>query len=427
MLDLYKDLSQKAQLFKINTARDTLLKGAKGTILFIPKGAFQNVPENAVVDFRLKEAYQFSDIIAENLNTHSGDKLLQTGGMFYADARFNGQMLALKRDLKVSFPSEESQIKGMQLFKGNRDMTQNGKIDWKPIDYTLEKQELPSVSTSMTMYTRGGSDGFNPYFLSNKEVGLKFKDLIDTVGAFPLLSAEEVKQAKSGKITVKRATKLSDIGVAMSYYYYLKPPKSKKTILEAHREVFSEMYDFYKVNSFNELQKKDGKDWDNELQSRVATLGSAIDKNAYDKRQDSLQKVRAELYRLSEIERKKFVNAFPLPELGWVNCDKFIEPNKDLANVGTNQPNSLGTICQFLLVLPAQKFVLLRGFQASSALHFSGVPKGLKAYVVGMKIENGLPYLSFHTITTANMNVDLEFKQLPADEIKEKLKLLDNG
>jgi OmpA family len=422
MLDLYKDLSQKAQLFKINTARDTLIKGAKGTILFIPKGAFQNVPADAIVDFRLKEAYQFSDIIAENLNTHSGDKLLQTGGMFYADARYSGQMLTLKRDLKVSFPSEESKLTGMQLFKGDRDMTQNGKIDWQPINYTLDKQELPSVSTSMTMYTLGETNDFNPYFLSNKDVGLKFKDLIDTVGAFPLLSAAEVQQASTGKITVKRATKLSDIGVAMSYYYYLKPSKSKKTLLEAHKEVFFDMYAFYKVNTFNELWQKDGKEWDNELENRVGMLKGAILVDEYNARKDSLLGVRG--FQLSE----KFLSAFPLPKLGWTNCDRFWQANPtNLVEVGTTPMLARSPKSQLVLVLPNQQMILNSGFEPSLNSPFGKVPKGIKGFVVGMKIENGQSYLSLHSITTDDMKVTLDYKPMSSSEIKEKLKLLDNG
>ncbi|MEN9610492.1 MAG: hypothetical protein RLZZ628_1306 [Bacteroidota bacterium] len=415
MLDLYKDLSQKPQLFKINTSRDTLIKGEKGTMLFIPKSAFQNVPDGAIVDFRLKEAYKFSDIIAENLNTQSGDKLLETGGMFYADARYNGQMLSLKRDLKVTFPSAESKLKGMQLFKGDRDMAQNGKIDWKPIDYTLEKQELPSASTSMTLYTRG-NEGFNPYFLSNKEVGLKFKNLIDTAGAFPLLSADEVRRASTGKVTVARATQLSDIGVAMSYYYYLKPPKTKKTILEAHREVFSEMYAFYKVNTFNELQQKDGIDWDNELEMRATTLSKAIDKASH----DSLQYANIK-------KRQDLENAFVLPALGWFNCDRF--STNELVRIETDtlpqyyadQYNS-----SFKLVFVNPKFAISGWLAQNNIVIFNRVPP-LNAYMVGMRVENGQAYLSLEPVTIGSRKIQFNFKSMSASEIKEKLKLLDNS
>jgi hypothetical protein len=419
-------LSQKAQVFKINTSRDTVIKGAQGTLLFIPQGAFQNVPVGALVDFQLKEAYKYSDMIAENLNTKSGDKLLQTGGMFHAEARYDHQILALKRDLKVTFPSPESQLQGMQLFKGNRDKTQTGSIDWKPMNYTLEKELLPTVTTSKILY-HDSRTGFNPYFLSNPNEGLRFKDLVDTTGAFPLLSAAEVRAAMSGKVTVKRATKLSEIGVAMSYYYYLKPPTSKKTLLQAHRETFSDLYTFYNVNDFNALQKQDGSLWDAALQNRAQTLENAIDKNEYDKRRDSLLATLGEARAKYIRESSQFKNTFTVPELGWVNCDRFLEYHEEqLAQIKTSKIAFPWPGSQLLLVLPTLN-VAIDVIRWENKPTFAKVPKDENAFVVAMKIENGQPYMSFHSVRTANMEVDLDFKLVTAAEIKEKLKLLDNG
>ena len=100
-----------------------------------------------IIPFKLKEAYSFSDIIAENLSTHSGDKLLQTGGMFYAEAVYNGQSVNLKKALNVSFASKESKLEGMQLFTGTRDPQRNGRMDWQPI-------KDPSVSAAFFFYAQ---------------------------------------------------------------------------------------------------------------------------------------------------------------------------------------------------------------------------------------------------------------------------------
>ena len=93
---------------KINTAKYTIIRGEKGTVLFISKASFEGAPANSIIDFRLKEAYSFSDIISENLSTQSGNKLLQTGGMIYVDAKYKGMDLTFKKEMNVSFSSKES-------------------------------------------------------------------------------------------------------------------------------------------------------------------------------------------------------------------------------------------------------------------------------------------------------------------------------
>ncbi len=121
MMQLYRDLSLNFQNFKINTAKDTIIRGEKGTVLFISKASFEGTPANATIDFRLKEAYSFSDIISENLSTQSGNKLLQTGGMIYVDAKYKGV------DLNINSSAT------------------NIKLDYKPVTLEDIKQQLKAL------------------------------------------------------------------------------------------------------------------------------------------------------------------------------------------------------------------------------------------------------------------------------------------
>jgi hypothetical protein len=403
ILQLYKDLGQTPQYFKINTGRDTTITGQKGTILFIPKNAFQGAPINAIVDFRLKEAYSFADIVAENLNTHSSDKLLQTGGMFYADAFYNGQSLALKNNLKVTLPTKESKLEGMQLFTGERDMKNNGRIDWNPINKFTGSDRFDEES--LTIYS--SNTGFNPYLLTNKKGALTFKQIIDTTHCSPLLTRKQFENSQKGSVKID---KLSNTGLALSLFNYYKPTEIARTTLQTHREAFDDVYTFYNVNSLSELKQKDGKGWDSIMQVRLKLI---TDYNTAQQRRDSLVQ-----------EAKKFNSTFELPKLGWVNCDRFTSfPSSSLVLVQTSnlKPDINNNI---IMILKRDKLALSLEY-SSGTTAFPKVPQQLDAYVVGMKIENGKPYLAINTITTADMKVNLDFKQLSPEDIKQQLKMLD--
>lgn len=409
ILQLYKDLGQTPQFFKINTARDTTIKGAKGTSIFIPKGAFQGTPSNAIVDFRLKEAYSFADIIAENLTTHSGDKLLQTGGMIYADAIFNNQSLSLKKDLQVTFPTKESKMEGMQLFTGERDMKQNGRIDWKPINNPA--QPKPFDDDTLTIYE--GSNGFDPYLISDKNGHIKFKDLLDTSNSRPNQLFTRALDEKNKPILVPKQG-ITKVGSALAFFMLNNKDYMQKSVLETHKATFREVYDYYNVKDFEDLKRQNGVSWDSLIDVRFNFMKyGGLSEEAYFQRKDSIDK---EMQRIHT-----FQNTYTFPKLGWINCDKFYNLSKSQLVV-VRTPNfkpsqtSIST-----LILKNDKLAI-----ANYSYESPNIPKNQEAIVVALKIENGLPFLALHPILTDDMTFNLEYKQMSPEEIKQQLKKLDN-
>ena len=424
--DLYRDLSQTPQYFKVNTGQETTIRGAKGTVFVVPKDAFQGVPANAVIDFKLKEAYSFSDIIAENLSTHSGDKLLQTGGMFYAEAVYNGQSVNLKKALNVSFASKESKLAGMQLFTGTRDPQRNGRMDWQPI-------KDPSVSAAFeddTLEIFSNSSGLiDPYLISDKNGCIKFKDLLDTSNLAYSQLLVPVKDEK-GKPNLLPRRGITKVGAAISFYLLDHRAYLKKTLLETHRVTFNEVYDFYKVDNLADLAKQNGFSWDSLIKIRVDFINNAdLAAKAFALKQDSLTKEyarQAEIIRIRNMQREKINEAFSLPKLGWINCDKFSDyPDNQLVDIKTNN-YVLSLKNSLILVLKRDKQATYANTWDKSNVLFRRMPKNKEGVIIGMKIENGQSYLALKPITTANMSVDLNFKAVSAEEIKEQLKTLDN-
>ncbi|MBL7930533.1 MAG: hypothetical protein JNL60_01440, partial [Bacteroidia bacterium] len=85
-----------SQFFKISGKRDTVIETKAGIILAIPASSFykntgEEVAEN--IELEIKEAMNPLDIMKAGLSTTSNGELLRTGGMFYLNARQNGENL----------------------------------------------------------------------------------------------------------------------------------------------------------------------------------------------------------------------------------------------------------------------------------------------------------------------------------------------
>ena len=400
MMQLYRDLSLNFQNFKINTAKDTIIRGEKGTVLFISKASFEGAPANVTIDFRLKEAYSFSDIISENLSTQSGNKLLQTGGMIYVDAKYKGVDLTLKKEMNVSFSSKESREEGMQLFRGERDSKNNGKINWIPIEGTER------ISDDITIYT--GKQGFNPYVLTNKNKILTFKEIIDTSSCQTLLSREAMNKVVIDSLV---QTNISNTCLAMSMYHLSNPAVERKSIRESHIRTFKDLYQFYKATSYEELIKNDGKEWNTLMQTRLKWIQNY---EAEEHRKDSIQK--AQIF---------FQNSFPLPEFGWVNCDKFMTIPKNDTPVAITVKNIDSKVMNKVIIIFRKDKIAREENLNGTNIKFSNLVRDVDVLIVGMKISEGQPYLAVHAMKTNDLEVNLDYKSFSTEELKLKLKELD--
>ena len=140
---LFDSLQPAIQTFTIKGDQDTLLVGKNGTTLTILKNTFVNSygQPATTVSIDLVEVNSIADIIQANLQTTSGDKILQTGGMFFIDAKENNNSLAVAEgksiyvEVKANFKDPQ-----MKIFDGKFD--NKGRIDWT-ITCNLENNLIP--------------------------------------------------------------------------------------------------------------------------------------------------------------------------------------------------------------------------------------------------------------------------------------------
>jgi mono/diheme cytochrome c family protein len=139
------DKNLESQVFRINPDRDTIIETQQGIVIAIPAASFEHTTGEGVTgsfDLEIKEAMTAADIMKAGLSTMSNDKLLETGGMFYINARQGNNNLAVNRSkpLNVNVPVNNNK-NDMMLFKGER--RADGSINW--VEPKPMKRKLTTV------------------------------------------------------------------------------------------------------------------------------------------------------------------------------------------------------------------------------------------------------------------------------------------
>jgi len=135
---------------------DTVVLSQNGVLLSVPKSAFllNGKAYKGPKVIQWQEALDAATIVKGGLNTQSGDRLLETQGMFGMQAFTpNGTPLEVNPTVGVYVQVPVDELKtGMQLFEGKK--TTNGVIDWqnpKP----LEKLPVQADMSDLDFYPQG--------------------------------------------------------------------------------------------------------------------------------------------------------------------------------------------------------------------------------------------------------------------------------
>lgn len=150
------------QAFRINPATDTILETAGGITFSISANTFLDGDGivSGPVDLVIKEALDAASIMQSGLSTKSGDRLLETGGMFYIQATSGGKALKIKYPIYTEIPAKNV-LGGMQLYKG--ELTPDSTIDWTspvPLEHDLVPVDINDLNFyppnyRFTLFTAG--------------------------------------------------------------------------------------------------------------------------------------------------------------------------------------------------------------------------------------------------------------------------------
>ncbi|MDP4263215.1 MAG: hypothetical protein Q8941_11865 [Bacteroidota bacterium] len=145
------DRNIPAQIFLLNASKDTVIETKGGIVMAVPAHVFLDENGNPVdgrIELAVKEALDPATIMKAGLSTRSGNNLLESGGMFFTDARKDGKILKIDpaHGIYAEIPTDNNRP-GMQLFNGKR--TMSGNIDWinpKPLEHDLVPVDIQMLN-----------------------------------------------------------------------------------------------------------------------------------------------------------------------------------------------------------------------------------------------------------------------------------------
>ena len=198
----------ESQKFTVNTSKDTVIETEGGIVMYIPTGSFLDDNGNEVkgeVEFEVKEALNTAQIIQAGLSSKSGDRLLESAGMFYVNARKDGKTVKINPDkgIYTEVPTHDVNP-DMQLFDGKR--MADGSIDWvdpKPLDKFLTPVDINSLNFYPPKYEPKLAE--LGYDLSDK----KFKDSLYYSFAYEI---DDFDLEKGAELFEKNCTACHSIG-----------------------------------------------------------------------------------------------------------------------------------------------------------------------------------------------------------------------
>jgi hypothetical protein len=145
------DKNISAQTFIIDASKDTVIETKGGIVMAVPANGFLDENGNSAkgnVELVVKEALDPATMMNAGLSTKSGGDLLESGGMFFIDARKDGKPLKINPANGIYTEVPANDIKpGMQLFSGKR--MPDGTIDWvdpKPLEHDLMPVDIQSLN-----------------------------------------------------------------------------------------------------------------------------------------------------------------------------------------------------------------------------------------------------------------------------------------
>jgi hypothetical protein len=433
--DVLLNLGPINKKFYINPNEETLLKGDKGTAVYIPADAFQfadGTSPKGKVKIELKECYLLTDMIAENMNTTSGHQILETGGMVYFNATADGKQLSVKdgKAFVVGFP-KGSQTKEMDLFY---DFALNDSSStWVP-DYEIFKAEAMQDVQAKTTPSEGDkalnleypiemTDDLYDYFFSTCLVTATFYDLklkgenrtiLDYISDPSTIDDSIVKQFVKNNWRVHFDLNIDKNGKMVNLI--VKNDEYTKYNQYAHNSAKDFLLNAPPFDLTSDSVEVEH-DW-------IYSLGLE------GSRQLNLDRFKSKFRgQFSEYKNKAIQQLdktamdyymFSVTKMGWINCDRFWDINEEQKTdffVTTQSPKETKIQIVFKDINS-----IMTGIYKDEKFVFENVPLGRQVKVIGISYLNGKPTMGVSETTIDKDGFELNaFKEFTLDDLEKEL------
>jgi hypothetical protein len=410
--------------FAITANVDTTIFGPQGTRIFIEKGTFQfadGTPVTDSIQISLQEFYKKSDILLADLSTESNGKLLETAGMINITATSQGQAIEIKDDKRivVHFPKPESRYEEMNLFYP----AVNGGTDSSVTNWEIDTVSLVKATLDLSGwgYQWPGHDNSTEFEFTPKsfvDTGYYWNPVELYVNAFEFSKStiEEVNNYADGSFGVEMRFDITTTGKVVN-------PRMSSKVTDGTRK---ELLTFLKsLPEFNP-----GKNNMGEIIQRVGILGVSGGEmiplyksreaylRSFDRKYKSFEN--KPIKNVDDAELEYYV--FSVANLGWINCDRFIEPN-DPVDFIVKAPADNNTKVKLVF---SDLNGVLRANVVDGNYVFSKVPKGTAATVFAVRNDAGNLLASFQKVTIDDTPFQgLALEAMTLAELKQELEKLN--
>lgn len=455
------NISPNYSKYTLNPIQGKLLTAEKGTVIYIPKNAFQfedgSLPKKEI-QIEVKECYELADMIAENLSTTSKGKILETGGMIFLSAVSEGKPLKIQegKALVLGFPKvkEDKEMDLFYDFKVN-DTTST----WIP-DYDIFQEENSQIRTEEKAVSEEYADeekypititedlydyrlcitGYNFAFWY-----LKFKNqdktIFDYMDEFSKPSDSLVRALYgedwnlelegeielSGESKWKRKDYTNHYNIAKNgKWEKIKPLNSYYTHVSLRKRIIEYLNKTpeFDIKAYRDSFPLEPRQADITEYSQSLYIGTCreVNQELYKKkfREQYAQYTNSAVQKMNKDVLEHYM--FSTTKLGWINCDRFwdLEDSKK-TNLIVKVPNLKDTKVQ--LIFKEIKSIL-NGFQENGNIVFNDVPLNSQVKIIGISYRDGKPTMAIRETSIDSTIIELnEFKEFTLDQLKEQLNL----
>lgn len=394
--------------------------GKQGTVVYIPEDAFEMMDSSDVegpVTITIQEFFSKSDFILAGLSSVSGDKMIESSGMFNIKATTaDGKQVRLKKGKKIrlTLPGNRKALKGTQIFYGNNQHAD----DMAPSNWVVANYKIQG--TNNTRQDLGKLKSKVAFYVSPKLTLAKAYKFGNSSSTYLAVMQPNLKKRKEKEKNLLRYVEDED-----KFYKYLQSYFHKKKLYDAVTSIkdldtlkFTALIDERgKLKTLKVESKTIGVDEQKQIQAAFNGRKIFHMKKSHNREQEYV------LYMVKNTPPTNdgMRSSFPVDNLGWINCDRFLDGKQPLIAMNVNEPEAPQTL--FYCVFNKINSVM-PGYVKEGHYVFPNVPKGADVIVVGIKnSESNQPELSISPVKTMENFIPAAFDKTTPGELKQKLRV----
>ncbi len=429
------------QSFTVDPGLPQTVRGDKGGRFLIEANSFVDAegrPVTGLIDISLVEAYEMGDMLLAGLTTTSGDRLLETGGMFEltaTDEEGNPVFLADGKTIASSIPTSDYDEQ-MRIFNGRFHEEEEGTLDWEltPQGVTNAPAGLLSNLYEGPMLIRWKVDGreaFAVWKKNNPEPELKLRPVpsLRKVPVMPDTAAIQWEPSLVNGLFASREKRKrmrkALVDKALERFAHEQKVHRKRVQIAKENAAFN----LEAKAAFPDLKKA----WAAAAQAERQRIADE-NKERNDVLNADYERRRAAWYAkreatltasLSEDDlsgKARDLNRyfFTINKLGWINCDVFYE-EEDPVMVQAVVPET-GEGTKVILIPEGRQAMLPYFFKSKGTWATDGIPRGTQYQVFAYQINNGQLQYAQQIVAAAGTEAEvLVFSPISVEGLKESL------